>query len=150
MTDSEKLKINPAALSDQTLVFFAFGFEIRGGPVGQMGIAQINVHPIEKVHVHVMSVGMRVAAAQSNIFVQIESAGRGKIQCFLAVEPDQSRIDRFHRASGGKTQHGARIRLNFSCDDACHKLDRGGNAGLNYYFHLIAVTTCFGGTNRHR
>ena len=103
--DTEQLKIDAVAVRDLFLVMPAFRCDILGHSIGQMGVAQIDVHAMKQVFVHIEPVGVGVLRRQPHVFVQIECPDQRKIQSVVLVHARQLFVYRLHRAARGQAHH---------------------------------------------
>ena len=82
-----------------------------------------------------MAVGVWVGWKQANVFIQIKSAAKGKIELRFLVPAHELAIDAFHGLARGQSQDEVGIGTQVMSDDA--RDERGGSfvSGLDDYFH---------------
>src|SRR5438105_4074029 len=96
----------------------AFGVEIVGDSIGQMGVPGIQVYVTEEMMLHVVTVRVWVRRWKANVFVQVECAAQREVQFLFFVQAHKFAIDAFHCLPGGKTQNKMWISAQLMSNDA--------------------------------
>src|SRR5437870_4262446 len=89
----------------------------------------------EQMLVHVMAVGVWIGWKQADVFIQIESKAKGKIELLLLLHAYELLIDAFHSLAGGQAQHEVGIGTQVMSDDARDERRGSFVSGLYDYFH---------------
>ena len=140
LADAEELQVDPAKAFDGGLVVKALGVQILSHPVGQVGVAGVDVHLPEQVVVHVMAVGIRVGGHQAHIFIQVKGAAEGEIEVFLPVHVDEVPVNTLHGGTCRKTKDHVGIGPQFACNDLGDQSRGGLFCRLNQNFHRANPT----------
>jgi len=139
--DPEQLHVNAAEALNQSLILAAFGIEVFGETVGKMRVARVHVHVPKQMVIHVMAVGIGIGWKQTDVFVEVEGAAKGKIELLLLMKAHKIAIDTFHRFARSQAEHEVRIGTQLMGDDP--RNERGGRFRVRLYddFHGAYLTS---------
>ncbi len=104
-----------------------------------MRVPWLDVHMAEQMLVHIMTVGVWVGRKQPNIFIQIKSAAKRKIELLLFVPSHKLAIDALHGLTSGQAQDEVRVGTQVMRGYARDKRCRSFIIWLYYYFHKGAI-----------
>src|SRR5258708_40304772 len=103
-----------------------------------MRVAWLDVHVAEQMLVHVMTVGVWVGGKQADVFIQIKSAAKRKIELLFLVLAHELAIDAFHGLARGQTHDEVWVGTQVVRNDASNTRRRSLVIGLYDYFHKRA------------
>ena len=133
--NSEQLQIDSTKTLNQALVAATFLIQVGCQTVRQMRIPRLDVHMPEQMLIHVMTVGVWIGGKQADVFIQIKSAAKRKIELLFLVPADEMAINAFHGLASGQAQNEVRVGTEVMGDDARNKGRSSFVSGLYDYFH---------------
>lgn len=117
VANAQKLKILVARSRNHGIVLGASGISIGIGAIGHMGILDIDVHVIEQVLVHEITVALGVITVETAILVQVIAAHLGEVNVALLVPLDKLLVRTNGSRAGSQAKNAIRLENNLRRDD---------------------------------
>lgn len=117
VANAQKLKILVARSRNHGIVLGASGISIGIGAIGHMGVLDIDIHVIEQVLVHEITVALGVITVEAAILVQVIAAHLGEVNVALLVPLDKLLVRANGSRAGGQAKNAIRLENNLRRDD---------------------------------
>ena len=117
VANAEKLEVRVTCSRNHGIVLGAGGVSIGIGAIGHVGVLDIDVHVVEQVLVHEITVALGVIAVETTILVQVIAAHLGEVNVALLVPLDKLLVGANGSRAGGQAKNAIRLENNLRRDD---------------------------------
>ena len=117
VANAEKLEVLVTCSRNHGIVLGAGGISIGIGAIGHVGVLDIDVHVVEQVLVHEITVALGVIAVETTILVQVIAAHLGEVNVALLVPLDKLLVGTNGSRAGGQAKNAIRLENYLRRDD---------------------------------
>ena len=115
--EGQQLEISAAEGVDDGIVPGALRFGVGVHAVGDVAVILIDVHMVEQVGAHKVSIALVVILGQAHVLVQVHGSDLGEVQIAGFVLGDQFLVSTHGAAAGCQTQHAVGLQINLGSDN---------------------------------
>ena len=116
-SQAQQLQVRAAEGIDHGIIAGALGLSIGVHAVGDVAVGLIDVHMVEEVGTHKVSVALVVVLGQAHILVQVDGSDLGEVQIAALVLGNQLLVGTDGAAAGSQAQNAVGLQLNLSSND---------------------------------
>lgn len=117
VANAKKLEVRVACSRNHGIVLGASGISIGIGAIGHVGVLDIDVHMVEQVLVHKITVALGVITVKAAILVQVIAAHLGEVNVALLVPLDKLLVRANGSRAGGQAKNAIRLEDDLRRDD---------------------------------
>lgn len=117
VANAKKLEVRVACGRNHDIVLGASGISIGIGAIGHVGVLDVDVHVVEQVLVHEITITLGVIAVETAILVQVIAAHLGEVNVALLVPLDKLLVGANGSRAGGQAKNAIGLEDNLRRDD---------------------------------
>ena len=117
VANAKKLEVRVPCSRNHGIVLGASGISIGIGAIGHVGVLDIDVHMVEQVLVHEITVALGVITVKAAILVQVIGAHLGEVNVAFLVPLDKLLVRANGSRAGGQAKNAIRLEDDLRRDD---------------------------------